>query len=308
MPRFRASMPPMFRGQPPRTCVRMLIAEMFRPEHLFVGAETALEWEQVAEQELVWEIFQGRLLDPAHTRQRRTFAAWKVYLSDPGGKDRPTEPLLALYLNAEAGQLHVVRGLDSYVWEGYDAGDNVYLSRERRKWVRELVHTVQLDRFADAEDLRDELACLLFQAVVGTSRLPLSSVETPLPAFSFGQLFYCYRPGSPHTAGPVRGWQGLLANMLASSLNPSEEAHLLETFLHAASDEDMSHAAAAFVRRWSQCGRTIADLESLLRRLFNEVSLSPYTDLVDRTLVFVRALESLALFHTEQVVDFLSYL
>jgi hypothetical protein len=96
--------------------------------------------------------------------------------------------------------------------------------------------------------------------------------------------------------------------MLVSSLNPSEEAHLLETILHAAPAEDMSNAAAAFVRRWSQCGRTLADLESALRRLFNEASLSPYTDLVDKTLAFVRTIGSLGLFHTEQVVDFLSYL
>jgi hypothetical protein len=274
-------MPPFVRGAAPRESVRLLIAEMFRPEHFFVGPELELEWEHVAEQVLVWEVFQGRLLDPAHTRQRRSFAAWKVYASNPQGEGSSSEPLLALYLDAEAGQLHVVRGLDSYVWEGYDAGGNVYLSRERRKWVRELVHTLPLDRFSDAEDLCDELACSLFQAVVGTSRLPLSSVETPLPSFSFGQLFYCYRPGVPHTGGPVRGWQGLLADMLVSSLNPSEEAHLLETFLHAAPEEDMSNAAAAFTRRWSQCGRTIADLESSLRRLFNEVSLSPYTDLVD---------------------------
>ncbi|HTU92929.1 MAG TPA: hypothetical protein VMF69_22805 [Gemmataceae bacterium] len=285
-----------------------LLGEMIRPAHFFLGPELELEWEQVAEQELVWEIFQGRLLDPAHTRQRRSFAAWKIYATAPPGEGRPSEPLLALYLDVATGQLHIVRGLDSYVWEGYDSGGNVYLSRERRKWVRELAATLRLDRFADVEELRDELACSLFQAVVGTSRLPLSSVETPLPAFSFGQLFYCYRPDAPPSAGPVRGWHGLLTDMLAPALNPLEEAHLLETFLHAAPAEEMSDAAAAFVRRWSECGRTAADLPAVLRRLFNHVSLSPYTDLVAKTLAFLHALEEGGLFHTEQVVDFLSFL
>ncbi len=308
MPRFRASMPPMFRGANSRENVRPLIAELFRPEHFFVGPDLVLAWELVAEKEIEWEIFQGRLLDPAHTRQRRTFASWMIYEVKSPGEVAPNEPILTLYLDVEAGQLHVLRGLDSFVWEGYDAGGNVYLSRERRKWVRELVQTLQLDRFADAEELRDELACSLFQAVVGTSRLPLSSVETPLPGFSFGQLFYCYRPEAPQNAGPVRGWHGLITDMLTPFLNPREEAHLLETFLHAAPAEEMSTAAAEFVRRWSLCGRTIADLQSVLRTLFNEVSLSPYTDLVDKTLVFLRVLESLGLFHTEQVVDFLSYL
>ncbi len=308
MPRFRAAMPFAFSGAITPASVRTLLAEMFRPAHFFLGPELELQWEPIAEQELLWEIFQGRLLDAAHTRQCRSFETWKVYATCLSGEERPSEPLLALYLDAEAKQLHVVRGLDSYVWEGYDAGGNVYLSRERRKWVRELVCTIHLDHFADGEELRDELACALFQAVVGTSRLPLSSVETPLPAFSFGNLLYCYRPAAPQGADCVRGWRDLVTDMLAPSLNPREEAHLLETFLHAAPTEEMSGAAAVFIRRWLEIGRTSAELPALLRTLFNEVSLSPYTDLVDKTLIFLRALEECQIFTTEKVVDFLSYL
>jgi hypothetical protein len=303
-------MPPFRKGKSANqkpTNIAEVIAEMFRPAHFFLGPELELEWDY-AEQELVWEVFQGRLLDPAHTRQLRSFAAWRVYGKSPQEEGRPSEPLVALYLDAAAGLLHVVRGLDSYVWEGYDAGGNVYLSRERRKWVRELVYTLRLDRFADAAELRDELACALFLAVVGTSRLPLSSVETPLPQFSFGQLFYCYRPDAPLSGSPVRGWRGLLTDMLAPQLNPREQAHLLETFLHAVPDDAMRPAAAALVRRWMQCGRTIADLPVVLRTLFNHVSLSPYTDLVTKTLGFLHALEDGGYFSTEQVVDFLSFL
>jgi hypothetical protein len=308
MLRFRAPMSSALSRPITPQSVAVLIAEMFRPAHFFLGPELELEWDHASEQELVWEIFQSRLLDPAHTRQRRSFAAWKVYVASPQGESPPNEPLLALYLDAEARQLHIVRGLDSYVWEGYDAGGNVYLSRERRKWVRELVSTIRLEQFADVEELRDELACSLFQAVVGTSRLPLSSAETPLPQFSFGQLFYCYRPDAPPSAGPVRGWRSLLADMLAPSLNPREEASLLETFLHVVPFEQMSDAAGQFVNRWSQGQRTSADLPALLRTMFNQVSLSPYTDLVEKTLAFLRALESSGIFQTEQVVDFLSFL
>ncbi len=308
MLRFRAPEPSAFTGPVTLESVAVLLDEMFRPAHFFLGPELELHWEHENKQELVWEIFQGRLLDPAHTRQRRTFAAWKVFATSPQGLDRPDEPLLALYLDAEARQLHVVRGLDSYVWEGYDSGGNVYLSRERRKWVRELVSTICLDQFTDVEEMRDELACALFQAVVGTSRLPLSSVETPLPQFSFGQLFYCYRPGAPRGAGRVRGWRNLLTDMLAPSLNPREEASLLETFLHAVPFEDMRTAAAAFVQRWSQCQHTSADLPGFLRTMFNQVSLSPYTDLVSKTLGFLHALEENGIFRTEQVIDFLSFL
>jgi hypothetical protein len=308
MPRFRARLSSACSEALTRERVRALIADIFRPAHFFLGPDLALEWEHVASEGLVWEIFQGRLLDPAHTRQRRSFEAWNLYPTNVAEGDRAEEPLLAVKLDADAGQLHVVRGLDSYVWEGYDAGGNVYQSRERRKWVRELVGTLYFERFADLDELRDELVCRLFQAVVGTSRLPLASVETPLPGFSFGQLFYCYRPVAAESAGPVRTWRELLRDMLALSLNPREQAFLLETFLHAAPVAEMADAAAVFVHRWSELGRTTTDLSALLRSLFNEVSLSPYTDLVEKTLLFLRALETRCLFQTEQVVDFLSYL
>lgn len=288
--------------------VSTLIAELFRPAHFFLGPELELEWEEAAKEELSWEIFRGRLVDPAHTRQSRSFAAWKIYVKSPPGEGRPNEPLLALYFDVDARQLHVVRGVESYVWEGYDAGGNVYLSRERRKWVRELVRTVELDCFVDAEELGDELACSLFHAVVGTSRLPLSSAETPLPQFSFGQLFYCYRANAPANAGPVRGWRGLLMDVFADCLNPLEVVHFFETFMHAVSFEEMKEAVSAYIHRWSQWGRTSTELTALLRSMFNQVSLSPYTDLAAKTLAFLHAAEAVGSLSIEQVADFLSFL
>jgi hypothetical protein len=286
-----------------------VIADTIRPAHFFLGPRLNLEWEHVAAEELVWEIFRGQLLDPAHTRQRRTFGAWKIY-AQTWEEVRSGEPLIALYLDEETRELHVVRALDCYVWEGYDSGGNVYLSRESRKWVRERVGTIRLDRFLDNDEreLADEIACLLFMAVVGTSRLPLSSLETPLPSFSFGQLFYCYRPDAPTGAGATHGWRGLINDMLTSDLHPREEAHLLETLLHAVPSDEMSEAAATFVHRGSAYGRSVADLPPLLRTMFNEVSLSPYTDLLAKTLAFLRALERQSQLTLEDSVDFLSYL
>jgi hypothetical protein len=292
MPRFRDPVPPILSGPVTPERVHALIAEVFRPAHFFVGPELTLEWGFVEREELAWEIFQGRLLDPAHTRQRRIFMSWSACVR----VNEAREPLLSIKLDEEAGQLHIVRGLDSYVWEGYDAGGNVYQSRERRKWVRELVGTISLDGFTDLDELRDELICRLFQAVVGTSRLPLSSVESPLPSFSFGQLFYCYRPAAPASSGPLRGWRELVTEMFAPWLSPREQAHLLETYLHAVPLAEIGDAAAWFAAR-------CPEWPALLRRLFNEVSLSPYTDLVEKTLAFLRALKE-----TSPVVDVLSYL
>ncbi len=128
--------------------VRQIIVESLRPANFYTAPDLTLEWAHVPAEETPWEIFQGRLLDRAHTRQRRSFEAWNVYVVEGGA--RSEEPLLAIKLDAGASELHITRGLLCYVWEGYHAGDNVYLSRETTRWVRELVGTVKLAQFASS--------------------------------------------------------------------------------------------------------------------------------------------------------------
>ncbi len=277
-----------------------LAAEATRPAHFYVGPDLPLEWEHVAEETISWEVFRGRLLDPAHTRQRRTFEAWNIYQSGPDG--RSGEALLSVKWDAAAGRLYVVRGIDSYVWEGYDSGGGVILSRERRKWVRELVGAIAVTEFADAEEVRDELICLLFHAVVGTSRLPLTSVEAPLPAFSFGQLLYCHGIGEPGD-GPVRSEVSLWTHLVAPFLNRLERVKLLEAFLHAVPAADVEEASWA-----SSLRGTIPDFSPLLRDLFNEASLSPYTGLGEKTVALLDSLERYQFVSEEEAVDFLGWL
>src|SRR6266446_5960549 len=171
--------------------VRALISDAMLPAHFYVRRAGAMEWQPPRAEELSWEIYHGRLFDPAHTRERRQFEAWNIFWVDAEG--RSAEPILSVKWHKDEGQLHVVRAFYCYAWEGYHAGDNVYLSRETQKWVRELVSTIHLDQFRDIEEVLDELICRLFQAVVGASRLPLTSVEAPLPEFSLGELAYAYR-------------------------------------------------------------------------------------------------------------------
>jgi hypothetical protein len=306
MPCFRARNP---RAQPQPIspdAIAVLIEEALAPAHFFVGPSLELECVHNPAEECSWEVFHGRLLDPAHTRQRRGFASWNVYLVLVEG--RAPEPFLSVKWDARAGQLHVVRGLDSYAWEGYDAGGGVFLSRECRKWVRELTGTIRMDCFADLEELRDELMCRLFLAVIGSSRLPLASVEAPLPAFSLGELFYCYRPDAAVTDGWLRGYAELVARMLGPALARRERARLLETFLHAVPPAEMPQATRLWVRRWRELGGTSADLAALLRTLYNDVSLSPYTDLADKTLAFLGALEEAGYFQAADTADFLGHL
>jgi hypothetical protein len=281
MPRFRqprsvAPPTPLDREQ-----LRALLADVLASGNFYTAPGVRLEWQHTAARSLRWEVFRGRLLDPAHTRLSQTFETWDIYRVD--GDGRSAEPLLSLLLDEQGHELHLVRGLLCYVWEGYDAGGNVILSRETTRWVRELTGTVLLKDFANIEELRDELICRLFRAVVGASRLPLTSVEAPLPAFALGELAYFYRPSPP--TEPMCSPPELLAGTPGAGLSRSEQAKLLETLLHATPFTDMPQLAEALSRH------DLPPLLPLLRTMFNEVSLSPYTDLVDKPLSLVDALE-----------------
>src|SRR5207248_8939878 len=176
------------------------------------------------------------------TTLRRRFEAWSIYRTDRGRA--VVEPLLSVKLDASVGLIHVTRAIYCYAWEGYHAGDNVYLSRETQKWVRELVGTIHLDHFRDIEELRDELICRLFQAVVGVSRLPLTSVEAPLPEFSLGQLAYFYRPSldGAEAGMPLQSFQDLTERALHAGQSWLEQAKLVETLLHAVPLAEMGEA------------------------------------------------------------------
>jgi hypothetical protein len=283
-----------------------VIADALLPVHFFAAAPLELEGEHLPSEEIPWEIFQGHLLDAAQTRQRRTFEAWNVHAVEGG--TRSAEPLLAVKLDLAVGELHVTRGLLCYVWEGYHAGDNVYLSRETTRWVRELVGTVALGELRDTAELRAEVAGRLFQAVVGLSRLPLTSVESPLPDYSLGRLAYFYRSEPFRSGGLMRSWRDLLAGASNAELSWTEKARLLEVLLRAAPAEELLEAAGDFGRRWGALGHSAGELPELLREVFNGVSLSPWTDFAEKVLCLLRLLVEVGLLSVPQQVDFLGYL
>jgi hypothetical protein len=337
MPRFRLRSGSRFSSP---VDVREVIADAVRPAQFFEGRTIRLEWEHVARQDISWEIFEGRLLDPAHTRRRQSFEAWNVFRLDAGG--RSSEPLLSVKLDAVLGLVYVTRAICCYVQEGYHAGGNIYLSREVQKWVRELTGTIVLARVGDAEEFRDELACQLFQAVVGTSRLPLTSVESPLPEFTLGELGYFYRSshaqGSserlsekgtgllalgqelrtyddrrgvlspfPTASEPMRSFNDLVELAWQEDLCWLERVKLLELLLRATPCEHLDDAAATWVERLRAL-HTEGAIPALLRNLFDEVALSPYTDFVAQTMEFLVWLEQRGGWSVEAHVDFLSYL
>lgn len=144
------------------------------PMRFVVFPPLELDFRDDAAETLVWEIFQGRLLDASATRERRTFESWSVFIVGAN------EALISLKFDPATDEWHVTRAILSYAHEAYEEGSAI-LTRETQKWVRELVGTT-----TDTSNLSK----LVFQAVVGTSRLPLMSLEAPLPQFALGQLGY----------------------------------------------------------------------------------------------------------------------
>jgi hypothetical protein len=100
--------------------------------------------------------------------------------------------------------------------------------------------------------------------------------------------------------------------MLTAAAGGREQARLLETFLHAVPPGERGTAVERWMERWmerwSALDRTAADLVALMRTLFNEVSLSPWTGLADRVLAFVRALAAGGHLAEDDVADFLGHL
>ena len=289
--------------------IRRLIDDALRPANFFVGPRIKLDWSHLLGEKIAWEVFQGRLLDARQTREQASFESWNIHQLDDDR--RADEPLLSVKLDLASGQIHVVRAIYSYVWEGYHAGDNVYLSRETRKWLRELIGTIAVERCARETDFRTQLTRLLFLAVVGTSRLPLASVEAPLPGFSFGELGYFYHAlQAPVEAksGPMHSTRELLAWSLHNGLDWQEKTKLFELVLRSIGRAEVPNTAAELSAQWRDLGHSTDDLQNLLRSVFHDVALSPWTDFAERTLQFVQALQVLGTLTLAERIDFLSYL
>jgi hypothetical protein len=292
--------------------ISAVIDAVLEPGRFYIAPGLELDWTRSQAEDTLWEIFRGRLLDPAQTRTRKVFSSWHIHLVENG--ERSSEPLLSLKWDDSTREIHVVRGLLCYVWEAYDSGGNVILSREIRKWVRELVGTVNLDH-VPPEKLHDELSQRVFQAFVGASRLPLNSVEAPLPGFSLGRLAYFDWPDASAfimrmlqgARSAERGAVGAAGNSAPGAPSAAlSAAKLLEFLLRASETEEIAKVARRFADLWLRGPRP--DVPARFRTLFNEVSLSPYTCFVENALAFLRAMAEQGHMMLEQRIDFLSHL
>src|SRR3954462_5367598 len=154
---------------------RTAIASALEPGHFFASLGQ-LRIEERHQESWRWEVFRGHLLDPAHTRETALFDAWNVIVDDTA---QGSTPLASGLLDLQNIKLHVVRRILVHAFEAYEDPPGVILSRRVEKWTTELVSTVPLER-GTHDDLQAELRHAVVSAVVGTSRLPITSLESPL--------------------------------------------------------------------------------------------------------------------------------
>lgn len=243
--------------------VAAIVVESLRPERFVVsgfppgsvGHAEAIRCVHRPADCVPWELFRGHLLDASQTRLRRCFDSWLVFLDG-----QAEEPLLAVRLSGEDSRLFVVRSVLVHGHEAYEEG-GVVQARPVVKWLRELVGSLAYLEYRDPAALRADVQHLLHLAFVGTSRLPVTSLESPLPAFSLGRL--AYFPSADSAEYSMR--------RLEFALRSGEDA-----------------TAEAFLAR--------PDFADLMRMLFNHLALSPWTEFVPRLtrLVLRRPVEEAA--------------
>jgi hypothetical protein len=258
-----------------------LLSSLWQPTQFYLACGLRCAWQFEAEQKLPWELFRGRLLDRRHTREAKTFLTWNLLPVDGGAVGN--DPLLSLLLDETTGEIHVTRGVLCRVWTPIDSAGGIE-SEQSTAWVRELVGTLKVEEFSSAEALGREIRCLIGLAIVGVSRLPLASLEAPLPQFTFGQLAYVPRYGAAEVDPrmPRRTWLELIASTWPADLDEAAAAKLLEILLRSAATNEIHAIASTFAESFGT-----ERLVPTFRRMFNDVSLSPYTDFVDHALLLL---------------------
>ncbi|NBO92357.1 MAG: hypothetical protein EBV06_08625, partial [Planctomycetia bacterium] len=238
----------------------LLTAERF-------ASRVPLEYRQGL-QTLPWERFQGRLVA---TRQMRTLESWSVFTDD--------RELLSLKL--EDDRVHIVRGIESYTHQPHDTPEGIQ-TRESSCWQLELIASMPLT----TPNLERELMLGLQRAVWG-ARLPLTPEESPHPLFSFGLLAYGVADTTPGRR--VETWlrmlrptpQALAAAWKGASGFVGEQGLSMPQLSLRNNNRGIDRPRSptnplAPLDPYSPNGCLLA----AMRQVFDDVSLSPWTDFI----------------------------
>lgn len=285
------------------------ISRVLSPSNFFLAAPLRLRCEWSCNESIRWEIYRGTLVSPALTREEREFRSWNIYLDDPAAADQPADQaLISVKLDAVDDRLHVTRSILTFVWEAFEESPRVISTREIVSWIPELVGSVRLEQIATSDQLESELRRWVGSAVYGTSRLPITSVESPLPQFSLGQLAYFPTTSAETCTDGLDDTRTLCSTRWPANMDVGDQARLLETVLRATLPADADTLADGIWNRWQELEKTPADILLLLRTLFNQLALSPYTRFADNLVNALRHWSGRGPVELEMVIDALSYM
>ena len=164
--------------------VASAVEKALKPGCFFLAPGCKLRVSHEPREEILWELFAGHLLDETKTRLRKSFESWNIHFDDS------VAPVISVRYDQPEGRIHVTRNILTHVWAPYGEQPHVIQTRETQRWLPELIGTIELSLIADRFDLQQQISRLVLLAVVGTSRLPTTSLQSPLPQFSLGQLGY----------------------------------------------------------------------------------------------------------------------
>lgn len=274
------------------------VAAAWADRHWVVSSPWQIRREQRPSEIRRWEVFRGVLVDPDLTREESLIQSWEIYfdLSEHRARQYPTPmssdianlatpsipsatprgSVLAIRHLIAADAVGVTRG---YLVQGIRpvADGKVIHAEPGLRWHEELIAFRSLKRCGDPE-LASWLEHALFLAVVGTSRLAVASVETPLPLWSAGLLHY-------HLGNwqePDSWWRPQTDPWLERARIARCDFSLRQT-----PEQQLPEVALNVVVSALRAGCEAA-LADTLRQLFRGLSLTPATQIIDGFLLLLR--------------------
>ena len=281
------------------------------PARFFLKPPLLLRREVLPHERRRWEIYKGNLVDPVTTRQEAEFYSQLIYLDESA---KPAQgPTLGLRWDRNGERIYITRGFAVHGHEAYAEG-NIIKTRPIVKWQEELVGTICLKLFEEqmsywwpsrdeSHRLADFLGHYVLLAVVGTSHLPITSVESPLPLYSVGKLAYLPSAGAPRVAeSPITSFASL-ADFVTEGrychAPNNTQASVLDACLRVA---EADAEVIGLTRQYfsadpdDDTDALYVDWFGVLRELFNQLSLSPWTEQSSRLLVLLRTCADLISF------------
>ncbi len=305
--------------------VRTMVEQSLQAANFFVAPSFQWRLEVLPHQTIRWEIFQGQLLGPSKTRREQTFTSWRVWIEP---LDRATKlegtvpsPWLAVHWSESDATLYVVRYLLVNGWEAVESSPGVIVSRPARQWLPELMSSIRVSNVAvpasgpaesssmSGEAVRSALDAALRLVSTGVSRLPIVSVESPHPFFSLGiscaGLQGGGRAGFPSGVihDPWQLWEREVA--AAAKVGASIRPWVLEFLLRALSSDQIGRLAGELTTRLANPTEAIP---TLLKSIFQQMSLTPYTDFVDKLLALGTELSATNRLGLEPLVDLFTHM